>query len=154
MSDAVEDLIADAVVYELNLSSQAWAPLAFPAQALYDAVFEDPAGLTNLQVIVVPLTTTRKRISRGGLDRFTYGVTIYLGQKVTAPVNRDEIKTLNRIAQGIHDWFRNPHVLTFNAANTIYECIACDRPDLFAADMLWDQSTWETALDVGVEVSR
>ena len=146
---AVEDLIADAVAVELNQAGQAWT-LPNVAIRAYDTVFTQ-AELASLRVVSIPLTLDWSRQSRGGTDRFEYGVTIDLQKHLDASSDLTaQIEALNLIAQQQHDWFRMPHLL----AATSFECFEAKRPEIFIPPRLWHDRVWETYLELMVRVHR
>jgi hypothetical protein len=157
-ASAVEDLIADAVAYELNLNTQPWAPLSSAAARAYDNVFTQ-AELASLRVVCVPLTEEQwERLTRGGQDKFDFGVTVDLQQAVAPQSVADvtgQIEALNAVAQQMHDWFRQPHTLsTTGGAATDYECLAAKRPEIFVPDRLWHDHVWETYIELTVRAYR
>jgi hypothetical protein len=155
MTLSIEDQIADAVAYELNLGTQAWATLPNTATRAYDTVFQE-SDLTSLQVVAVPLTLDWSRQSRGGTDRFEFMVTVDLQQKLSAASGiTGQVETLNLTAQQMHDWFRAPHYLTTTgAAVTGFECFEAKRPEIFVPERLWHDRVWETYLELTVRAYR
>jgi hypothetical protein len=149
-AEATEDLIADAVVGELNDPARAWAPLPNAAGASYDNTFEGAADLATLRVSVAAWTIDAELQQRGGLGGFDYLVTVVLQQKVD-PSDLAAVRALNVLAEQMHDWFRQAHVF---AAQPNWGVARCERPCVCDAGRLWEQRTWETYLDLTVRGSR
>jgi hypothetical protein len=139
MADAFEVQIADAVVAELNDPARSWSP-EIAAARLWLPIFK-AEDLAVLKVSVVPLTIDQDRAARG-LHQFGYGVAIDF-QKMVNPTDMDAIDALSRLAEQVHDFYRDAHKL---ATLPAWEAINAVRESVYDLDRLYVDHTWETMI--------
>jgi len=152
MSEAFEDALADAMVAELNLGSQAWSATmtAESCTAVRTrAPWYEITQLATLQIAVVPLTIDRTRVARGERT-FLYGFGVDL-QREIAPTDDANLKAFSYFAEQLHNWFDNGHALT---GFPTWFCLQADRNDVYSLAQLYTEEIWETLIMVKVFGSK
>jgi hypothetical protein len=152
-AEAWEDTLADAVVTELNSALRPWNAV-FVAEGTTAVRTRAPwyvaADLAKLKVAVVPLTIERKRISRGARET-DYGVAIDL-QRMIEPTDDTNLKKFSVLAEQIHNYFDDGHLLTGVTGNWGY--LKADRRDVYGLSQLYAQRTWETLISLDIRGYR
>lgn len=158
MPNSFEVQICDAIVAELNDSSRSWqTPTAqFTASREWARVYTG-SELQTLQVKAVPLTIpTEQTLARSTIEKFEYEIALDFQQIVT--VNTDgvpdktSIDTLSKLAQDVHDFYRDCHTLTGITPTPIV--MDALRPTIFDEALLYNQNTFETTIFLTVRMHR
>src|SRR5712692_9941648 len=108
MPDAVEVQMAQAIATEMNDLARTWAGQLKAAQGWMPVYGE--GGLVGLQVSIVALTNDEKKLSRLPIEEMDYGLAI----DMQAAVNPDDVASVNlftKLAQDVHDFYRDGHAL-------------------------------------------
>jgi hypothetical protein len=146
--EALEDLLSDAIVAELNDPARPWhgqfqteSCTAFRTRF---PVYKD-TDLVGVKIAVVPLTLARQRAARTR-RQLDFGIAIDLQRRIE-PTDDPTLKSFSLLAQQIHDFFDDGHLL---ATMNTWACIETDRPDIYSMERLYTEAVWETLLNVKV----
>ncbi len=163
MADAYEDIIADAIVAELNDVSRAWYDVFQSEEA--EAVrtrtpwIRTATELNRLKVFVVPLTLNKNasgartnRIARGQ-QVYDYGIPIIL-QRAVREDDDTLMKLLSKCAEDIHEFYEDAHFIDGMENEDNWHAYKADRAMIFDHDMLYGQQVWATSIDVTVRGFR
>jgi uncharacterized protein YtpQ (UPF0354 family) len=139
--------VAEAVLAELKLGS--WSQ-SFQPERLYYAAFT-PDELRQLRVTVIPLTYTQTRLSRSQSE-YTEGVMIDV-QKFVEPQDKKQVDDLIYFVDELVRYFADGHRLT-GSADRYYDTATLVDDRLWSPEMLYTESTFETALEVAIGGTR
>jgi hypothetical protein len=165
-SDALEDQLADAIVFELSQAGMLWTSLfttegTVPYRTRYPVYGDDgyygyeppaPFPLETLKVAVVASPITRTRLSRGGNGReVVYDIYVDM-QRMIEPLDDVTLKKFSRMAEQIHDYFDDGHkvIQQPNGWQPNWQYLATDREQCFYDHTLVSQRIWETRMEVKV----
>ena len=160
-TDALEDQLADAIVFELVQAGMLWTTLfttegTVPYRTRYPIYGDDgyyaSTQLATLKISVVPVAIARTRLARGGNGReLVYDIAIDL-QRMIEPKDDTNLKKFSRLAEQIHDYFDNGHLVLQQPIGWQgnWQYMTVDREEAYYMDTLKANRIWETLINVKV----